>query len=174
MHFRSLVDPLSFPPSDESVRQQLEDVPAEELRQRLLELDPDAAGRVDLDNPRRVVRALEIALITGDTPTQRARSPEARAVSNYEPEVDFVAIGLDPGSELPDRVEARFDRMLALGLIDEVRRLRHRMGRLAAQAVGYRQLIPVIDGAADLGTGRTEAIRATRSLAKRQRTFFLP
>ncbi len=119
-----------------------------------------------------MVRALEIALITGKTPTQRAHTPEADAVRNYEPDLEFVAVGLDPGPDLPERVEARFDRMLALGLVDEVRELRHRMGRLAAQAVGYRQLIPVVDGEVDLEEGRAAAIRATKSLAKRQRTFF--
>ena len=56
--------------------------------------------------------------------------------------------------------------------MDEVSRLRTRLGRLAAQAVGYRQLLPVVDGSCDLATGRQQAIQATRSLAKRQRTFF--
>ena len=88
------------------------------------------------------------------------------------PEVDFVAIGVDPGPELPDRVERRFDTMLQLGLEDEVRRLQPRLGRMAAQAVGYKELLPVVIGMGSLTAGREAAIRATRALAKRQRTFF--
>jgi tRNA dimethylallyltransferase len=172
LHFRSVVDPLQFPPADAEVREELERLTKGQARARLLGLDPQAGERVDLANPRRVVRALEVALVTGETPTMRANSREAEAVRRYRPVVDFVALGLDPGPLLARRVEARFDGMLEAGLLDEVERLRPRLGRQASQAVGYKQLIPVVDDAEDLATGRAAAIRATKSLAKRQRTFF--
>jgi len=172
LHFRSLVDPLRFPPNDPDLRAELDGLQPQVVRERLLALDADASRWVDLDNPRRVVRALEIALLTGRTPSVRAQSREATAVRNYVSQIDFVAIGLDPGPELPDRVETRFDGMLGEGLLGEVETLRPRLGRLASQAVGYRQLIPVADGDIDLEAGRSDAITATRSLAKRQRTFF--
>jgi tRNA dimethylallyltransferase len=172
LHFRSLVDPLEFPPSDSDLRTALESLEAQEARSRLLEVDPGAAAHVDLDNPRRVVRALEIAGLTGDLPSQRAETTQAAAVRDYRPVVDFVAIGLDPGSELADRAEARFDDMLAAGLLEEVERLCPRLGRSAGQAVGYKELLPVLAGEQSLAAGRAGAIRATMALAKRQRTFF--
>lgn len=172
LHFRSLVDPLSFPPSDSSVRSDLEELEPGEMNQRLLDIDPDAGEHIDLANPRRVIRALEIALVTGLTPSARANTAEADAVRQYRSEIDFVAIGLDPGPDLGGRVEGRFDAMLDQGLLVEVETLRFRLGKLAGQAVGYKELVPVVAGETTLETGRDRAIQATRALAKRQRTFF--
>jgi tRNA dimethylallyltransferase len=62
--------------------------------------------------------------------------------------------------------------MLQAGLLDEVAGLRNRLGRLAGQAVGYKELLPVIAGEASLEEGRNAAVRASMALAKRQRTFF--
>ena len=172
LHFRSLVDPLEFPPSDPATRADIDALEPAAARDLLVEVDPSAADHIDLANPRRVARALEVHALTGLSPSQRATQPAAEAVRRYRALVDFVAIGLDPGPELGDRVERRFDGMLTRGLEDEVRRLQPRLGRLAAQAVGYKELLPVIDGSQDLAAGRDAAIRATRALAKRQRTFF--
>ena len=172
LHFRSLVDPLEFPPSDMRLRSVLADLGGTEARSRLLEIDPEAAAHVDLDNPRRVVRALEIAELTGEIPSQRAKTAEAAAVRGYRPLVSFVGVGLDPGDHLVERVERRFDAMLAAGLLEEVPRLQPRLGRSAGQAVGYKELLPVIAGEESIAAGRAAAIRATMALAKRQRTFF--
>lgn len=172
LHFRALVDPLEFPPRDTAVRRELDALEPSVARERLLRADPGAAECVDLANPRRVVRALEVMELTGLTPTVRAASPRAEAVRAYRPEVDFGAVGLDAGELLAARVAARFDLMLAAGLLDEVAGLIGRMGRIARQAVGYKELIPVIAGKCSLDEGREAAIRATMALAKRQRTFF--
>ncbi|MCP4307011.1 MAG: tRNA (adenosine(37)-N6)-dimethylallyltransferase MiaA [bacterium] len=172
LHFRSLVDPLEFPPNDPATRAEIDALSDTEAREWLLVIDPDVAAHTDLANPRRVARALEVYALTGRSPSQRAAGPAAAAVRGYEPLIDFVAIGLDPGPELADRIAHRFDRMLERGLEDELRRVQPGLGRLAAQAVGYKELIPVVNGEVDLATGRDAAIRATRALAKRQRTFF--
>lgn len=172
LHFRSLVDPLEFPPSDSRVREAIEELDQETARARLEALDPNASLHVDMANPRRVVRALEIAAITGLTPSARAETQQAKAIRDYEPVCDVVILGIDPGDELAARVEDRFDEMLREGLLAEVDGLRGRMGRLAGQAVGYKELVPVVVGEKPLGEGRAEAIAATRALAKRQRTFF--
>lgn len=172
LHFRSLVDPLEFPPSQPVLRAELDAVDPAEARSRLLEVDANAGDHVDLDNPRRVARALEIVELTGRTPSQRAVTAEARAVRDYQPVRAFTAIGVDPGPNLADRVERRFERMLNAGLLDEVASLRSRLGRAAAQAVGYKELLPVVAGEAELADGKAAAIRATMALAKRQRTFF--
>lgn len=171
LHFRSLVDPLEFPPTDEDVRAAIEEMSAEEATAGLLAVDPGAGVLVDLSNPRRVIRALEIHRLTGLTPTARASAPNAAAVREYRPEIPVVAVGVDPGEQLPARVERRLDRMIERGLLDEVQGLRGRLGPTAATAVGYREVMRVVEGEWDLATARKRAIDATTSLARRQRTY---
>ena len=172
LHFRAVVDPLEFPPSDEAVRAELDKQSHATLRQRLLELDPDAEPFVDLANPRRVIRAVEIAELTGEVPSVRAQSREARMVQNYQPLRDFVGFGLDCGPDLAEAVAARLVSMRVAGLSREVAELADRLGPTAATAVGYRQLLPVVRGDLDEDQGYDDARRATMALAKRQRTFF--
>ena len=172
LHFRALVDPLEFPASDPATRRAVDEMPAPEAVAALLSADPGAADHVDLANPRRVARALEIYRITGDTPSERSSLPGAIAVRAYEPRFPLVAAMSDPGELLPGRVERRFDAMLEGGLLEEVRGLAARLGKTASQAVGYKQLLPVVDGRWTLAEGRRRAVDATRSLASRQRTFF--
>ena len=172
LHFRSLIDPLEFPPSDEAVRSGLEELDAAVARSRLEEIDPEAAEHVDLANPRRVVRALEIAAITGMTPSARAATDKAAAIRAYRPVRDVTIVGIDPGEALATRVERRFNEMLECGLLEEIAGLKDRMGRLARQAVGYKEMLPVLSGERSLDDARKDAIAATVALAKRQRTFF--
>jgi tRNA dimethylallyltransferase len=172
LHFRSLVDPLEFPPTDPEVRAALEQTASADLSVELLAADPSAGSHVDLANPRRVMRAVEVLRLTGRLPSERAATESAAAVRSYEPRHPFVGVGLDPGDALRSRVEARLDAMLAAGLMDEVTRLAPRLGLTAAQAVGYKQLLPVVTGAVDLAEARDIAVAATLALAKRQRTFF--
>ncbi len=172
LHFRALVDPLEFPPTDEAVRAGVEAGDLTELLAELLGADPDAGEHVDLANPRRVRRAVEILRLTATTPSSRAGTSRARMVRDYEPRKPFVAIGLDPGSAIAGRVEARFDAMLAKGLLDEVAGLAERLGPTASQAVGYKELMPVVRGTTGIEEARRSAIAATMALVKRQRTFF--
>lgn len=172
LHFRALVDPLRFPPTDPEMRARLEDLGHEEARRQLLEVDPLAGRHVDLANPRRVIRALEIQRLTGRTPSSRADRPEARRVREYRAEVPFVAVGLDPGDRLEDRIERRLDRMLAEGLLEEVASLRGRLGPTASQAVGYKELMGVVEGSISLEEGRQAALEATKQVARQQRTYF--
>jgi tRNA dimethylallyltransferase len=86
--------------------------------------------------------------------------------------VPLAAAYVDPGEGLAQRVEARFDAMLEAGLLAEVSALAPRLGPTARQAVGYKQLLPVVAGRSSLEAGRRRAVDATRALAGRQRTFF--
>jgi tRNA dimethylallyltransferase len=172
LHFRSLVDPLRFPPTDASLRKQLEALAAEDLKQELVAADPGAPEVMDLANPRRVLRAVEVMRLTGETPTSRAASAEAEAVRTYRPLRTFAAIGIDPGPGIRKRIEARFDAMLDAGLVDEIATLAPTLGRTARQAVGYRELLPVVEGHRELGAARDDAVAATSSLAKRQMKYF--
>lgn len=170
--FRAIVDPLEFPGRDPVVRGRLETLDLEELQTRLRQVDPDAAGVLDMANPRRVIRALEIHAVTGMTPTERSAAPAAAAVKNYEPLYPFRAIGFDPADKLEERVVDRFDAMLEGGLLEEVAGLVGRLGRTAAQAVGYKELLPVVIGERSLEEGRADAIAATVAVAGHQRTYF--
>ncbi len=172
LHFRALVDPFDFPPADAAVRAGLEALDAGEARRRLLAADPEATRHVDLANPRRVVRALEILALTGDTPSARAVRPAAAAVRGYDSVLEVAAVGIDPGEGLEERSARRIERMHAAGLLDEGARLASRLGRTARQAVNYKQLLPVLAGEVALEQAKDDQLRATMALAKRQRTFF--
>jgi tRNA dimethylallyltransferase len=172
LHFRSIVDPLTFAPTDPETRSTLETMDPDALASELLRVDEQAADLVDMGNPRRVIRALEVAKITGQTPSERAASPEAVAVANYEPIVPHVSIGIDARDAANDRADLRFEAMMDAGLLREVERVADELGRTARQAVGYRELLGVIRGDTDLESAVEKAKASTRQLIKRQRTFF--
>lgn len=172
LHFRSVVDPLTFPDHDPEIRAELEALGHDRLVERLVELDPTAGESIDLDNPRRVVRALEIALVTGETPTDRRSSEEYAAVRSYRSLISFVGVGIDPGESIEDRIRRRTRQMISSGLVEEVGGLAGSLGRNAAQAVGYKEILPVVQGSVSVESATEEIDRATLALVKRQRTFF--
>ena len=172
LHFRALVDPMSFAPTDDALRAELEERDLDAMASELVQLDPDAGQHVDLANKRRVVRALEVALLTGETPSGRAASAEAEELKRYVPELEFRAVGLDAGTGTDERIDERLDEMRQGGLVEEVHRLRDRLGRTARTAVGYREVLQHLEGALTVDEA-FEAIRHnTRKLAKKQRTWF--
>jgi tRNA dimethylallyltransferase len=172
LHFRALVDPMNFAPTDENLRADLEAMDPADLVSERLGADPGAAALIDLQNPRRVVRAVEVLRLTGKKPTDRERTAEARALREYRSEIPCAAVAIDPGSELETRIEDRFAGMLRSGLLEEVTRLEPVLGRTARQAVGYKEMLRVIRGTVSIDEARADAIAATRALAKRQRTWF--
>jgi len=172
LHFRALVDPLVFPGSDPEIRASVDATSLTALVEELLAADPGAADLVDLRNPRRVTRAVEIVRLTGLTPSLRHDTVEAQAVRDYAPVAPTVIVGVDPGGMIGRRVVERCDAMFAAGLLDEVSGLAGKVGRTAAQAVGYKELFPVVAGEITEDEGRSAVVRATLSLVKRQRTYF--
>jgi len=172
LHFRSIVDPMTFAPTDPDVKKSLDAYTAFELRAELVSADPCAADVVDLDNPRRVLRAVEVLRLTGRTPNERAATREAAALRNYEPLLPFSGFGIDAGEASAVRITARLTAMLGGGLVDEVKRLQGRMGRTASQAIGYKQYSAVVQGSTSPRDAFDETVRATKALVKRQRTFF--
>jgi tRNA dimethylallyltransferase len=152
LHFRALVDPMSFAPTDGPLRAALETRETEGLVEELLSADPEAGAHVDLANRRRVVRAIEIHLLTGETPSSRSQSAHAEDVRRYVPEIDFEAVGVDPGGDLEERVDQRLSSMRRGGLVDEVRSLSPRLGRTARNAVGYREILDALAGDVSVDT----------------------
>ncbi len=145
----------------------------EALHALLRDLDPEAAAATHPNNVKRVARAIEICRTTG-----RTKSELDRASREEEPLYDALVIGLDYADRaiLRDRIDRRVDLMMEAGLIEETRRLREagvfETCRTAAQAIGYKELFPYLDGRSTLAEV-TERLRiATHQYAKRQMTWF--
>jgi tRNA dimethylallyltransferase len=172
LHFRALVDPMSFAPTDAGLRAELEESSLGTHVAELQEADPEAGRYVDLANERRVIRAVEIYRLTGETPASRASSAEAGELDKYIPEVAVTAVGVDPGAEVDERIRLRLTEMRSGGLVDEVRSLRGKLGRTARSAVGYREILDHLEGRSSLDEAFEAIARNTRKLARRQRTWF--
>lgn len=140
------------------------------LHRRLAKLDADAADEIHPNDARRTIRALEILEQSGQT---ASRMREAHAFRDRPFRV--LHLSIDPGRErLHDRIDARAQAMIEAGLLREVRDLRERgygPELKPMQAIGYRHIQPVVDGADTLANA-LEAIRKdTRQFARRQRTW---
>lgn len=171
MHFRSVVDPMSFRPHDPTIRREIESAPLSSLIDELLAIDPHAGSRIDLANPRRVRRSVESWRVGGLRPSEWAATEEKSALHAYRAEIEFTGIGVDhPG--LAQRVSERLSLMRRDGFLGEVERLAPLMGPTARQAVGYRQLLEVVEGGFPVEEGFLAAERATMRVVKRQRTYF--
>lgn len=170
LHFRSIVDPLTFPPTDAGLRKELEAMP--DPVGALVGADPGAGEVVDLANPRRVVRALEILHLTGMTPSARHSDEGRRLFEGYVSQYPFTAVGLDGGPALGDLIRKRVQSMKDAGWWEEVEGLGGRLGRTASGAVGYGELREAQLGLRDIDKVWEEISAATHRLAKRQRTYF--
>ncbi len=137
---------------------------------RLARLDPTAAGRIEPGNRRRVVRALEVTLGSG-----RPFSSFGPGLERYPPSpVVQVGIVFDRAA-VDQRIAERLDRWMAAGLLDEVRGLARRpagLSRTARQALAYRELLAHVELGADLDACVADAAAGTRSLARRQWSWF--
>ena len=142
------------------------------LHARLAEIDPASAAAIHKNNVRRVARAIEIYRLTG-TP----KSEWDRQTKQGESRYDACVILLDrPREELYRRIDARVEKMLADGLLEETealdRRGVFRTNSTAAQAIGYKEILPWLHGECDLQTAVDALKIATRHYAKRQLTWF--
>lgn len=172
LHFRAVVDPLEFEPTDPGTRREVEALGDDALRAELGDADPAVDQVLDLHNRRRLVRAVEILRLTSRTPSARAASPARAALDRYEPVTPVRVVGIDPGQDLAARAADRVARMWEAGLVEEVAGLRGRLGRTAAGAVGYRQVLGLLEGTIGEKEARERVVTATMQLAKRQRTWF--
>lgn len=172
LHFRAIVDPLEFAPTDPDVRANIEATPFKQLQQELLAIDRNAPEVLDMANPRRVIRAIEVWRISGTTPTERETSPRAGDVRLYKPKIEHVSMGMDAGDSTPDRIRVRLAAMIEAGFVDEVAHLAATMSRTARQAVGYKALLAATASGVKLSQSIADIERSTAALAKRQRTYF--
>ena len=177
MYYKALKDGLAdLPQSDADIRAQLEadvltnGVPA--LHARLAEVDAESAQRLHETDSQRVLRAMEVYLISGETLTSHWARQEA-----YELPYNVTSIGLWPPDRavLHERIERRFKIMLEQEFEKEVEALRARgdldLNMPSMRCVGYRQMWQYLDGEFDHDTMIHKGVVATRQLAKRQLTW---
>ena len=174
LYVRATLDRLEFPGESPQIRSrlaaELAEVGPAALHARLARLDPAAAVAILPSNGRRVVRALEVIELTGGLFT--ARMPA------FESIYPVVQIALEHPA-LEDRVRLRVDRMMAEGLLEEVRRLLPlglRDSPTAGKALGYQQMLAVLDEQGELHGNLDEAVeltvRGTWRFVRRQRSWF--
>lgn len=177
LYFRAFAYGLSdLPAANTPLRRELDllaaQIGAKAMHDRLAQVDPQAASRIHPNDPQRVQRALEIYYATGRTRSDWCAQAPAQA-SPFS--IARFILAPQRRSWLHDRIAERFDQMLALGLVDEVARLRTdprlSLHNPALRAVGYRQLWQYLDGDIDYADACSRAITATRQLAKRQFTW---
>ena len=145
----------------------LRDEGVEVLAQQLKELDPVSYEELDLSNPQRVIRALEVCLYTGEPFSSfKTRSFKKR-------DFEIVKTGLDrPREQLYERINARVEQMMADGLEAEARAMLPYRELPALQTVGYREMFEYFDGKYDLDTTVRHIQASTRHYAKRQLTWW--
>jgi len=173
LYISAVVDGIDFPGTDAAVRAELEAELARngpgELHRRLDRLDPAAAVAIDPANGRRLVRALEVMAVTGRPFTATMPVPGP-------PRFDAALIRLDMETAvLDERLARRVRQMVAAGLVDEVARLDAlglRAGVTASKALGYPQMLEVLDGLTGLEAAIDETVRLTRRFVRRQRSWF--
>lgn len=163
--------------TDPALREQLAAFAAAEgnaaLHRRLVEVDPESAAAIHPNNVKRVIRALEIYETTG-----KRKSELDRASREVECPYRALVVGLHYGNRqlLYHRIDRRVEQMMAAGLPEETRRLREAgvfdVCKTAAQAIGYKELFPWLDGHATREQAVETLKLATRHYAKRQLTWF--
>ena len=174
LYFRAAVDELEFPGTDPVLRRQVEAEAAtlgsEKLHARLAGFDLQAASRMEPTNLRRIVRALEVAALTG-----RPFSSFASGWDDYPADRVRAAGVLVPSETLRARIQQRARRMLEGGLLDETRRLLDRGAEpllTASQAIGYAEAAQHLAGRITLDEAFETIVRRTKALARRQMAWF--
>ncbi len=160
-----------FPKVDPKIRIQLNQTlhkhGIEPLQKQLKQLDPSYYERVDLENPHRLIRALEVCIGSGQ--------PYSSFVGQEKPKRPFrtITIGINASREIIyNRINTRVDLMINEGLLEEAKLLYHHKELNALQTVGYKELFVHLDGEADLDHAISEIKKNTRRFAKRQLTWF--
>ena len=177
LYFKALREGLSdLPAANDDTRMVIDAMAADvgwpAMHRELERIDPATAHRLDPNDSQRIQRAMEIFYLTG-----KPMSHLIATANRVELPYRLIPLALIPGerSVLHQRISDRFELMLELGLINEVRELRGNYdlnpGLPSMRCVGYRQVWQYLDGEYGLGILREKAVAATRQLAKRQLTW---
>ncbi|MBR5234053.1 MAG: tRNA (adenosine(37)-N6)-dimethylallyltransferase MiaA [Clostridia bacterium] len=165
---------FGFVPDNSEMREKLrvrfENEGAEKLLDELREIDPETAGQLHVNNTGRIIRALEVYYLTGETiSAQKVKSREKG--SNYD--VLYIYINYKDRQILYDRIEKRVDIMVETGLLEEAEKFIS-LGEetTAKQAIGYKELKPYFNNECSLEEALDNLKKETRHYAKRQMTWF--
>ncbi len=171
LYFNAITDQLTPPGRYPDIRAELDANPdTQALHNQLSAIDPLAASRMEVTNRRRIVRALEVTLGAG-----RPFSSFGPGIGAYPPTRFRIAGLWLPRPVVAARIVTRFEAMLAEGLVEEVRRLAKSptgLSRTARQALGYREILAHLEEGTALDDAVAEAVRRTRSFARRQRVWW--
>lgn len=175
LYFQALVDRISIPGQWPDLRENLERVASTPdglagLYARLKSLDPNGASKMEPGNARRIIRALEVTIGSG-TPFSK-HGPGLFSGRNSD--IDVVGIAI-PRPELFSRIGSRLEEQLKTGWLDEVRELLTSplpLSRTARQALGYKELIAVLDDGLELPLAEQQILARTKRFAKRQLAWF--
>lgn len=172
LYIKAFTDGLDdIPAADESIRlhlqQHYEMSGIGWLQEEVLKYDPEYYATGEIQNPQRLMRALEVRLTTGQSILSfRSGGPRVRPFK-------VLKIGIEiPKEELHRRIHDRVDGMMRDGLLEEVRALLPYRAHNALQTVGYRELFEYLDGKCTLATAVENIKTSTRQYAKRQLTWF--
>ena len=172
LYTKSVLEGLDyFPEVSLEIRQELnlklEKEGLDSLQQQLHKLDPDYYKIVDLENPHRVIRALEVCI--------SSEKPYSSYLNQPKKKRNFTAISVGLSAEreiIYDRINRRVDLMITEGLMDEAKALFPKRELNALNTVGYKELFSYLEGKDSLETAVSEIKKNTRRFAKRQLTWF--
>lgn len=170
-YLAAALDQLDFAPTDPAIRSKLEQeaeiLGALALHERLKNLDPITASKIPAQNIRRVIRALEVIAITGES--YSSSLPEPRSW------LPTLQIGIDVERELlKARIHARVEQMWQQGIVGEVEQLLSSgdLGKTAKMAIGYKQAIAQLQGEMTEEAAKAETVALTNRYARRQMSWF--
>ena len=187
LYFKAFLDGLgAAPPSDERIRSELEATTLADLLHELEQRDPATFAKIDRQNPRRVIRAVEVIRLTGKPyseqraqwggATNAQRVGLSRCANRTAPHaVPAMVVLSRSSSDLHARINTRVDDMFGRGLVEETRRLLDHglaQNQTAMQAIGYRQVVEHLRGERSLPETVELVKSKTRQYAKRQITWF--
>ncbi len=173
LYMDNLIRGGSFAPFPSTgVRERLEAEPIEAVMARLRDVDPESARRLPISDKKRIIRAMEVYLETGETITEHNRRTQS-VPPKYHPV--WFALEDENRQDLYHRIDRRVEVMLQQGLIEEIQGLLA-MGIpekcTALQAIGYKEFIAALHGACTLEEARQQVQLSSRRYAKRQLTWF--
>lgn len=168
LYIRSALYDYEFNEQSKADMSKYESMSNEELHAELAKIDPKQAEIIHMNNRKRVLRAIEIFLVEGKTKTEVIECQSHKLVYDAK----FFVREMDR-EKLYSLIDTRVDKMIENGLVEEVKEIlkKHGKSSIALQAIGYKELIPVIEGLCSLEKGIDEVKKNSRNYAKRQVTF---
>lgn len=170
LYVQAVVEGLKVPkvPPDPKLRAELEDRPLEELVNKLINVDPASANKIDLENPRRIIRALEVFYQTGQS--------LANMQQKFTPDFDILEVGLvAPREYIYKKLDEQVEKWFELGFIEEVKELLEKgfsEDLTSMTSIGYRQVVAYVKGVLTLEVAKQRIKFERHNYVRRQLSWF--